>query len=128
MNIDNLTIGQAKELANLFSINKEKNSSNLFKDWIGKFAIVRSKNDGVNAGLIVDADETGVMLQSARRLYYHRPANKNTSWYEGVAQTGLSSDSKVGEICNKLIVEDYSLTLCTEAAKESILNAKTNPQ
>lgn len=127
MNINDLTIGQAKELASLFN-NEAKQSSDLFKHWIDKFVIVRSRNEGVNAGLVVDADETGVVLKQSRRLYYHRPADTNTSWYEGVAKVGLSDDSKVGEICEKLIVEDYSLTLCSETAKDSILNAKTNSQ
>ena len=73
-------------------------------------------------------DDTGVVLEDARRLYYHKPLNKNISWYEGVAVSGISTDSKVGEPVNKIISEDYSLTLCSESSESSIRAAKTNEQ
>ena len=44
MNINDLTIGQAKELANFF--NKPKNESSLLSSAIGKYVIVRSRNEG----------------------------------------------------------------------------------
>jgi hypothetical protein len=50
------------------------------------------------------------------------------SWYEGVALEGLSKDSRVGEPVEKVIAEDYSLTICTEVAKKSITGAKGNAQ
>ena len=48
MNINDLTIGQAKELTDFF--NKPKNESSLLSSVIGKYVIVRSRNEG---GLIV---------------------------------------------------------------------------
>jgi hypothetical protein len=126
MNINELTIGEAKELANLFS-NTAKQSG-LYSRYIGKYVICRSRNEGVNAGKVLAADETGVILEDARRLYYHKPANKNVSWYEGVAKDGLSSDSKVGAAVEKIIVEDYSLTVCTIDAEKSIRGEKDNAQ
>lgn len=67
-------------------------------------------------------------MEDARRLYYHKPVNKNASWYEGVAAYGISVDSKVGTAVEKLIVEDYSLTICTAEAEKSIRGAKDNVQ
>ena len=127
MDINELTIGQAKELSNMFGSSSSK-SQNLLSRYIGKYVICRSRNEGVNAGFVVAADETGVILTESRRLYYHKPANKNTSWYEGVAETGLSSDSKVGQQCEKVIIEDYSLTICSDKAKQSIAQASNNEQ
>ena len=96
---------------------------------IGKFVIVRSSVEGVNAGTVLAADETGVQLGNCRRLYYHKPADKSVSWYEGVAQTGLGADCRVSGTCDtKLIVETYSMTLCTYAAQKSIMEYKPNAQ
>jgi hypothetical protein len=98
-------------------------------DMIGKYAIIRSRNEGINAGEIVAADHTGIVLKNARRIWYHRPADKSESWYEGVANHGLSKDSKVsGAVIQKAIIEDYSVTLCTEVARQSIESAVSHAQ
>ncbi len=127
MNIDSLTIGEVKQLSSLLNTNSAV-SSDLYQDFIGKYVICRTRNEGVNAGRVVRLDETGVVLENSRRLYYHKPLNKNVSWYEGVAQSGLSNNSKVGAAVTKIIVEDYSLTLCTKTAEKSISKAKDNEQ
>ena len=126
MNINELTIGQAKELSNMFGGNTQ--SSGMLSKYIGKYVIVRSRNEGVNAGKILDIDETGVVLEDARRLYYHKPINKNVSWYEGVAKFGISDTSKVGCAVEKVIIEDYSLTICHADAEKTIRDAKDHEQ
>lgn len=85
------------------------------------------RNEGLNAGYVEAADETGVILKNARRMWYHKPAVKAEAWYEGVANHGLSTDSKVsGVVTRKVIVEEYSLTECTEIARQSIEKAVAN--
>lgn len=129
MNIDELTYGQIKEIAKLACGNKQSTTSNgLGNQFVGKYVIVRSRNEGINAGKVLELDDTGVILEDARRLYYHKPVNKELSWYEGVALEGLSKDSKVGAAVTKLIVEDYSITVCTKDAEKSIRGAKDNAQ
>lgn len=139
MKTEDLTIKQAKEklkeykqLKELFNIQDTEDGknikSNLFDRYIGKYVICRTRNEGINAGFVIAADETGVILGQARRLYYHRPSNKKLSWYEGVALEGLSNDSTIGASVEKIIVEDYSLTVCTDIAKKSIVEAITNEQ
>jgi len=128
MNINELTIGQVKEVTSLLNDNVANNKSDLYSRYIGKYVICRSRNEGVNAGKVVALDETGVILEDARRLYYHRPADQNISWYEGVSNSGLSNDSKVSTPREKLIVENYSLTVCTADAEKSIRNAKDYEQ
>ena len=92
---------------------------------IGKSVIVRSRNEGINAGIVVLADETGVELKNCRRIWYHKPKDKNLAWYEGVAVSGLSSDSKVsGTVPTKVIIEDYSMTLCVNDSYDSIMECK----
>lgn len=128
MKLDDITIGEAKKLASMFGTNTLTSTSSLYDRYIGKYVIVRSRNEGINAGKVIEADNTGVILEEARRLYYHKPANKDLSWYEGVALEGLSKDSKIGAEVEKLIVEDYSITVCTKEAEKSIRGAKTNAQ
>jgi hypothetical protein len=96
---------------------------------IGKYAIIRSRNEGINAGTIIAADHTGVIIKNARRIWYHKPADKSQSWYEGVAISGLSSDSKIsGSVAQKAIIEDYSVTICTDVAQKSIEAAHAHAQ
>ena len=99
------------------------------KSMIGKYVIVRSRNEGINAGKVTAADETGVVLKGARRLWLHKPLKTSESWYEGVANHGLSYDSRVsGTVKCKVIIEDYSMTLCSDEAKQSIKSAVSHGQ
>ena len=96
---------------------------------IGKKVIVRSRNEGINAGIVVLADETGVELKDCRRIWYHKPKDKLLSWYEGVAVSGISEDSKVScTVPRKTIIEDYSMTVCLDDAFISIMEATPNAQ
>lgn len=96
---------------------------------IGKKVIVRSRNEGINAGIVVLADETGVELKDSRRIWYHKPKNNDLSWYEGVAVSGISNDSKVScTVPIKTIIEDYSMTLCIDSAFKTIMELKPNAQ
>jgi hypothetical protein len=126
MNINDLTIGEAKQLASLFSSTQ---TSNLTDELVEKYVIVRSRNEGINAGFIERLDDTGIVLKQARRIWYHRPENKNMCWYEGVAVSGLSSDSKISAPVElKAIIEDYSVTICTDEAIKSISGHKSHEQ
>lgn len=129
MNIDKLTLGQVKELQSLLGNGAQPSGSEIYKSYIGKFVIVRSRNEGINAGTVLMADETGIVLQNARRFWHHKPADKATSWYEGVANSGLSGDSKISStVAEKAIIEGYSITLCSNIAKASIEGAKSHVQ
>lgn len=128
MNPDYLTIGQLKYLQTLIG-GMGENKSGIFKKMIGEYVVVRSRNEGINAGFLEDADETGCVLKDCRRLWWHKPAVKSESWYEGVCNHGLSDDSKVSAaVERKVIVEDYSIVQCTDKAKKSIQGAKSHAQ
>ena len=120
-----MKLDQALELLIMEKIGKktnpEKGTTSILLDVVGKYVICRTRNEGINCGKVVAADETGCVLEDARRIYYHKPKEKSVSWYEGVATTGLSSDSKIsGSVPRKYIIEDYSLTLCSEMAEKSL--------
>ena len=127
MNIDDL-VKLASLLDGASTIQKPTTKISLYSRYVGKYVICRTRNEGINAGKVLALDETGVILEDARRLYYHKPASKSLSWYEGVAIDGLSSDSRVGAAVEKLLVEDFSLTLCSDKGEKSIRGAKDNEQ
>lgn len=130
MNINDLTLGQAKELAAMFQGQTNTDcKKSLFDYYIGKYVIVRSRNEGINFGKVKQADETGIIIEDARRIWHHRPKDKSLSWYEGVATSGVSKDSKLSNaVQSKVIIEDYSITICTDEATKSMIEAKSNEQ
>ena len=104
-------------------------SINVAQSMVGNYVIIRSRNEGINAGVIEMADETGVVLTDARRIWYHRPLDTKMSWYEGVALSGLADNSKLSPaVKRKVIVEDYSITQCSEVAEKSIREFESNGQ
>ena len=130
MDINELTIGQVKEIAAAFpALFGKAETGDIYSGLIGKYVIVRSRNEGVNAGYVEQADATGVVLRDARRLWYHKPAVESESWYEGVANHGLAPGCKISaSVIRKVIVEDYSLTLCSDKARKSIMEYKAYAQ
>ncbi len=130
MNIEDLTIAQVQQIFTMFhALPAPSAPQSIAGSAVNKYVIVRSRNEGINAGFVDAADETGVILRDARRLWYHRPANTSESWYEGVANHGLSQNSKVSApVSQKIIVEDYSITLCTDKAMKSIVGARSYEQ
>lgn len=125
MDINDLTLRQIKEIKALTS----DEVSPILNRHVGKYVIVRSYNEGINAGVVVMADETGIVLKDARRLWSNRALDKKLSWYEGVAVSGLAENNKVaGAVAEKVIIEKYSTTLCSEKAEKSIREFKTNEQ
>jgi len=98
------------------------NTGSLAAAAVGMKVLVRSINEGINCGIVEAADETGIILKNCRRLWYHKPANKALSWYEGVAIDGISEDSKVSPtVDRKFIIEDYSITECSPSAFDQIM-------
>lgn len=127
MNIDNLTLGQIKEIKKLVS-DEQSGKKQLHDAWIGEYVIVRSYSEGVNAGYLEAADDSGVVLRDARRLWSHAPKDKSMSWFEGVALSGLSSSSKISSPVNKIIVDRYTIVECSKDAEKSITEALSNAQ
>lgn len=120
--------GEFKELKSLFSQNEsEPKNSGILNSAIGEYVIVRSRNEGINAGFLEAADDTGCVLTQARRIWYHKPSNSKLAWYEGVAVSGLHDDSKIScAVDKKYIIEDYSITTCTKEAIKSISGKKSH--
>lgn len=120
MNIDDITIGQARDISTMFGRDAP---GGVASDKIGKYVIVRCRDAGVHAGVLVWADGRACRLMDARRLWYWKPAN-NAAFLSGVANHGLDNSSKVGEPVSIDLTENCEIILCSRAAEASIREIK----
>lgn len=84
MTIDNLTIGEAKELAAMFA--GQIPSTGLKNPFIGKRVLVRTYSAGVHIGTLVSASETECHLKDALRLWKWEGGGLSLS---AVAENGI---------------------------------------
>lgn len=123
MNINDLTIGQAKELAQLFGATKE---TGINSGLVGKYVVVRCKDAGVHAGFLESHQGRECVLLEARRLWYWKPADK-AKYLSGVATKGLDPSSKVGApIARILLTENCEIMEVDASIRNSISGAKTD--
>ena len=124
MDLNDLTIGQAKELAVLFSGVAQTQLAN--KVLIGEYVIVRCRDAGVHAGILKSYNGREAVLSESRRLWYWKPAN-NQKYLSGCATAGLHADSKVGAaISLTVLTETCEIIACTKESQVSISGAKVD--
>ena len=115
MNIDDLTIGEAKRLTSIFG-----DSAKLNNGMVGKYVIVRCRDAGVHAGVLESHNGRECVLTEARRLWYWKPAN-GAAFLSGVAEDGLDATSKVGKPVSRIhLTENCEIILCSSVAESSI--------
>lgn len=124
MNINELTIGQAKELAGLFGDSSKPHFSNQF---IGQEVILRTYSAGNHFGVLKEYDPaTGTaILENSRRLHgWHVASTAGISLSE-ISQLGIEPSKS--KICTKLpialIAEVIEVLPTTSTAAESIKKA-----
>ena len=122
MNINDLTIGQAKELAALFQVGNNVISTQAHP-FVGKYVIARCYAAGVHAGEVVSVDGENVVLKDSRRLWSWK-ANDGIA-LSGVAQHGIKSDCKIDSLNPEIYLTGVcELIPASEKAKVSINEKK----
>jgi len=116
MNLNDLTIGQAKELSSLFGSNSGQSG---ISSLIGSKVIARTYSAGVHFGELAEKVGTEVILRKSRRLYYWKTKNNGVSISE-IANEGLSSESKVCSPVNQQWLDVIEIIPCTEGAAQNI--------
>ena len=121
MNINDLTVGQAKELAAMFAGAAPSTSAS--HPFVGKYCIVRCVGAGVHAGEVVSVSGDTVILRNSRRIWQWT-ANSGVA-LSGVAQFGIkASASKLDALNPEIYLTGVcEIIPCSAAAKESINNA-----
>ena len=120
MNIDNLTIGQAKELAALFSSAQSQAPS--LNNMIGKKCVVRTYSAGVWFGEIAEKSGNEVIVKNARRMW---------KWWaaEGISLSAVAlhgikhNGSKIVEAVPAVWLEAIELIPASDKAVASIEGA-----
>ena len=115
MNIDDLTIGDARALASMFG----GNSQALNNGMIGKYVIVRCRDAGVHSGILESHNGRECVLTESRRLWYWKAAKG--AFLSSVAVDGISADSKIGKEVPRIhLTENCEIILCSSGAEASI--------
>ena len=116
MNIDDLTFGELKQIAAMFSCNFSEKMEGL-NDQIGTYVIIRTYSAGVWFGKLEKKSGNEVYLSEARRMYKWLCA-KSIS-LSGVAKYGINQEES--KICPALpfvwLEAIEILTLSNEAIK-----------
>jgi len=122
MSINDLTIGQAKELAALFG-NQQASSNDGIQFGIGKNVIIRTYSAGVWCGTLSQKAGNEVILTNARRLWRWWAAESIS--LSGVANFGVIEDkSKIAPKVDGVWLEAIEIIPTTDKAEKSIMEAK----
>lgn len=122
MDINDLTIGQAKELACLFSgaSNGEVTKCSPLEKVIGKVCVVRTYNAGVHVGKVISVNGTECELEDSQRLW----SWKGAFTLSEVALSGVSSESRMSNKTQMYLSQAIEFIPCSEKAIESFKNTK----
>lgn len=121
MNINDLTIGQAKELAALFGGNEVAPPS----PHIGKKCIIRTYASGVHFGELVAQSGRQVELKNARRLWRWDAAPHGISLSEVAKYGPAGSRSKICSVVDEMsILDGLEVIPCTDEAIKVIEGAE----
>lgn len=122
MDINELTIGQAKEPASLFGDSQTETDTGL-NSFVGVKCIVRTYADGVWFGTVHQKAGKEVIIKNARRMWkWH---TKKSISLSSVAIHGINeSKSKIAEPVALHWVEAIGITPCTGAAIRSLEGAE----
>ena len=121
MSINDLTIGQAKELAALFGNQQSSNDGIQFG--IGKNVIIRTYSAGVWCGTLSQKSGNEVILTNARRLWRWWAAESIS--LSGVANFGIIEDkSQIAPKVDGVWLEAIEIIQTTDKAEKSIMGAK----
>lgn len=122
INIDELTIGELRQIASLaaqLGLTVPTNSAKSAHPFTGKYVICRCYSAGVHAGELVSANGDEVILKNSRSLWYWKA--RNGIALSGVAQNGIASGSQVDSLNPEIALTGViEIIPCTEASRESI--------
>ena len=121
MDINSLTIGQAKELSAL--LNSNSPSSDGINYAIGKVVLIRTYSAGVWCGTLTQKSGNEVVLSDARRLWRWWAAQSIS--LSAVANFGIMRNkSKIAPKVDGVWLEAIEIIPMTKIAEDSILGAE----
>ena len=125
MDINDLTLGQLKELNALFnkqSVQMPTERLGSINCMIGKQVIIRTYSAGVWFGMLVEKSGNEVILKDARRMYQWWAAESIS--LSAVSIYGIKQDkSKIVEAVPSVWLEAIEIIPCAELAIKSLVGA-----
>ena len=122
MNIDELTIGQLKEITSYIGVNNEQPITPSLNKMIGKEVIIRTYSAGVWFGTLTEKSGNEVILSNARRMW--RWWTKESISLSSVSIHGINRDkSKIAQSVEEVWLEAIEIIPCKKNAIESIKGA-----
>lgn len=125
MKIDDLTIGQARELAAMFSqpvITSGVTGCDSLNSMIGKKVIVRTYSDGLFFGVLAEKTGNEVIVNNARRMQQWKAAESIS--LSGCAIYGIDQkNSRIAPALDSIWLKAIEIIPCTDAAIKSIEEA-----
>lgn len=91
MNIDQMTYGELKQIAALFSATQQNQQLKSAHPFVGKFCIARCYEAGVHAGFVESVDGENVILTDSIRLWQWKAVDGIA--LSGVAQNGIKKEN-----------------------------------
>jgi hypothetical protein len=118
MDISNLTIGQAREIAAMFGGSVAGAAP--ANPMIGKYVIVRCRDAGVHAGVLESTDGRACILTEARRLWYWKVKGSG-DFLNAIALAGVHPDSKLSAPVERInLTENCEILQCSDEAERVI--------
>ena len=123
MNIDELTLGQIKQLQGLLGGGKE---DSIGHPYMGKKVIIRTYSAGVHFGKLASKDGMEVILEDAIRIYYWDGAfTLSQMAMEGVTKP---ENCKFAMPVDNITVEAIEIIPCSKNAVESLEGVECKKQ
>ncbi len=95
--------------------------------WIGKYVIVRTREAGVHAGILVSRHDRQAELSASRRLWRWRVKGNKGITLSDVATVGLDTkDTKLGAPVSIVLTENCEIIECSPEAAENIAQFPTH--
>ena len=118
MNLDDLTIGQARELAKLFGTSQPAQPA--IHAFVGRYVVVRTYSAGVHVGVLHSAGEGEAILTRTRRIW---------SWNDGktlscseIAIAGIGSGKMSCEVGGNALTGVIEIIPTTQEAEKCLQN------
>lgn len=134
MNINDLTLGQLKEIQSLSILNntsevKQSDNSTQYDILIGKFVLVRHNKYGVNCGTLVNPSKEGFYLANGRK-FWRWQADKGVS-LESFSKSVRAEGTRASHIQELVYIPSEELCgiiLVSDSEKEKMLSLAISDQ
>ncbi len=118
MKIDELTIGEAKQLCSIFGPKNQQDPG--LNNMVGNKVIIRTCSAGVHFGELFEKSGEEVILKNARRLWRWKTVNGGISLSE-IANHGVDkTESRISEAIKLIWLKAIEIIPCENSAIKSI--------